>query len=106
MSEVKDLERQIEQLRTQIQKSEKLSSLGTLSAGIAHEIQNPLNFVINFSQMANDMVDDLTDILDEKGLDLEDEANEELAEVLSTLRSYLSKIAEHGHRQQISSRAY
>ena len=83
MSEVKDLERQIEQLRTQIQKSEKLSSLGTLSAGIAHEIQNPLNFVINFSQMANDMVDDLTDILDEKGLDLEDEANEELAEVLS-----------------------
>lgn len=98
MSEVKDLERQIEQLRTQIQKSEKLSSLGTLSAGIAHEIQNPLNFVINFSQMANDMVDDLTDILDEKGLDLEDEANGELAEVLSTLRSYLSKIAEHGHR--------
>lgn len=98
MSEVKDLERQIEQLRTQIQKSEKLSSLGTLSAGIAHEIQNPLNFVINFSQMANDMVDDLTDILDEKGLDLEDEANEELAEILSTLRSYLSKIAEHGHR--------
>ena len=98
MSEVKDLERQIEQLRTQIQKSEKLSSLGTLSAGIAHEIQNPLNFVINFSQMANDMVDDLTDILDEKGLDLEDEANEELAEVLSTLRSYLLKIAEHGHR--------
>lgn len=98
MSEVKDLERQIEQLRTQIQKSEKLSSLGTLSAGIAHEIQNPLNFVINFSQMANDMVDDLTDILDEKGLDLEDEANEELEDVLSTLRSYLSKIAEHGHR--------
>lgn len=98
MSEVKDLEHQIEQLRTQIQKSEKLSSLGALSAGIVHEIQNPLNFVINFSQMANDMVDDLTDILDEKGLDLEDEANEELAEVLSTLRSYLSKIAEHGHR--------
>lgn len=98
MSEVKDLERQIEQLRTQIQKSEKLSSLGALSAGIVHEIQNPLNFVINFSQMANDMVDDLTDILDEKGLDLEDEANEELADVLSTLRSYLSKIAEHGHR--------
>lgn len=98
MSEVKNLERQIEQLRTQIQKSEKLSSLGILSAGIAHEIQNPLNFVINFSQMANDMVDDLTDILNEKGLDLEDEANGELAEVLSTLRSYLSKIAEHGHR--------
>lgn len=98
MNEVKDLERQIEQLKKQLRESEKLSSLGTLSAGIAHEIQNPLNFVINFSQMANDMVDDLTDILDEKGLDLENEANGELAEVISTLRSYLLKIVEHGHR--------
>lgn len=98
MSDMKELERQIQDLRTQIQKSEKLSSLGILSAGIAHEIQNPLNFVINFSQMANDMVDDLTDILDEKDLDLEDEKNKELTDTIATLRSYLAKIAEHGHR--------
>ncbi|WP_455621563.1 sensor histidine kinase [Parabacteroides sp.] len=95
---MKDLEQQIQNLQTQIQKSEKLSSLGILSAGIAHEIQNPLNFVINFSQMANDMVDDLTDILDEKEIDLEDAENKELADTISTLRSYLAKIAEHGHR--------
>ncbi len=98
MSDMKDLEQQIQNLQTQIQKSEKLSSLGILSAGIAHEIQNPLNFVINFSQMANDMVDDLTDILDEKEIDLEDAENKELADTISTLRSYLAKIAEHGHR--------
>ncbi len=98
MSDKKELEQQIQDLRTQIQKSEKLSSLGILSAGIAHEIQNPLNFVINFSQMANDMVDDLTDILDEKDIDLEDEANKELADTIATLRSYLAKISEHGHR--------
>lgn len=49
MSDIKELEQQVHDLRTQIQKSEKLSSLGILSAGIAHEIQNPLNFVINFS---------------------------------------------------------
>ncbi len=98
MSDMKELEQQIQDLRTQIQKSEKLSSLGILSAGIAHEIQNPLNFVINFSQIANDMVDDLTDILDEKGFDLEDEENKELADTIATLRSYLAKIAEHGNR--------
>ena len=61
MNDIKALEQQVQDLRAQIQKSEKLSSLGILSAGIAHEIQNPLNFVINFSQMSNDMVDDLTD---------------------------------------------
>lgn len=98
MSDIKELEQKIQDLQTQIQKSEKLSSLGILSAGIAHEIQNPLNFVINFSQMANDMVDDLTDILEEKKIDIEEEENEELEETITTLRSYLAKIAEHGHR--------
>lgn len=98
MSDMKELEQKIQDLQTQIQKSEKLSSLGILSAGIAHEIQNPLNFVINFSQMANDMVDDLTDILEEEKIDLEDEENEELNETIVTLRSYLAKIAEHGRR--------
>ena len=48
MEENKNLE--IEQLRQQLKQQEKLASLGTLSAGIAHEIQNPLNFVINFSK--------------------------------------------------------
>ena len=67
---IASLEEQIKTLEEQLQKSEKLASLGTLSAGIAHEIQNPLNFVINFSQMANDMVDDLTDIFDEKDIDV------------------------------------
>lgn len=98
MSDIKELEQQVLNLRTQIQKSEKLSSLGILSAGIAHEIQNPLNFVINFSQMANDMVDDLTDILDERDIDLEDQENKELSDTIRTLRSYLAKIKEHGHR--------
>lgn len=98
MSDREALEQQVRNLQTQIQQSEKLSSLGILSAGIAHEIQNPLNFVINFSQMANDMVDDLTDILEEKDFDLKDEENQELAETITTLRSYLAKIAEHGHR--------
>ena len=43
------MEQEVEKLKAQLQKQEKLASMGMLSAGIAHEIQNPLNFVINFS---------------------------------------------------------
>ena len=46
------MEQEIEQLKQQLRSQEKLASLGLLSAGIAHEIQNPLNFVINFSKMS------------------------------------------------------
>ena len=54
----------IEQLKAQIERLEKLSSLGMLSAGIAHEIQNPLNFVINFSKLSDKLLEDLSDILE------------------------------------------
>ena len=98
MSNEEKLQMRIEELQGQLQESDKLPSLGVLSAGIAHEIQNPLNFVINFSQMSNDMVDDLEDLFDERGIDLDSEENAEIADTLHTLRSYLAKIAEHGHR--------
>ena len=98
MSNEEKLQMRIEELQGQLQESDKLASLGVLSAGIAHEIQNPLNFVINFSQMSNDMVDDLEDLFDERGIDLDSEENAEIADTLHTLRSYLAKIAEHGHR--------
>ena len=98
MSNEEKLQTRIEELQGQLQQSDKLASLGVLSAGIAHEIQNPLNFVINFSQMANDMVDDLEDLFDERDIDLDSEENAEIADTLQTLRSYLAKIAEHGHR--------
>ena len=98
MSNEEKLQTRIEELQGQLQQSDKLASLGVLSAGIAHERQNPLNFVINFSQMSNDMVDDLEDLFDERGIDLDSEENAEIADTLHTLRSYLAKIAEHGHR--------
>ena len=98
MSNEEKLQMRVEELQGQLQQSDKLASLGVLSAGIAHEIQNPLNFVINFSQMSNDMVDDLEDLFDERGIDLDSEENAEIADTLHTLRSYLAKIAEHGHR--------
>ena len=55
------MEQEIKNLKEQLQKQEKLASLGILSAGIAHEIQNPLNFVINFSKMSDKLLKDLTE---------------------------------------------
>ena len=67
------MEQQIETLQQQLKQQEKLASLGMLSAGIAHEIQNPLNFVINFSKMSNKLLGDLTDIMEDNEDKLSDD---------------------------------
>ena len=97
--------KEIERLRTQVSSLEKLSSLGMLSAGIAHEIQNPLNFVINFSKLSAKLVEDLQDIMEEEQALLSPEAkqrvaelNEELDEIVGDLHANLQKIEEHGNR--------
>ena len=70
VEETENLKKQVEELQEQLHKQEKMASLGLLSAGIAHEIQNPLNFVINFSKMSVKLLDDLKDVLDGKYLDV------------------------------------
>lgn len=97
--------KEIERLRMQVSSLEKLSSLGMLSAGIAHEIQNPLNFVINFSKLSAKLVEDLQDIVAEEQELLSPEAkqriselNEELDEIVNDLHGNLQKIEEHGNR--------
>lgn len=97
--------KEIERLRMQVSSLEKLSSLGMLSAGIAHEIQNPLNFVINFSKLSAKLVDDLRDVVAEEQELLTPEAkqriaelNEELDEIVGDLHANLQKIEEHGNR--------
>ena len=97
--------KEIERLRTQVSSLEKLSSLGMLSAGIAHEIQNPLNFVINFSKLSAKLVDDLREVVAEEQELLSPgakqrvaELNEELDEIVGDLHANLQKIEEHGNR--------
>ncbi|MBP5508207.1 MAG: HAMP domain-containing histidine kinase [Prevotella sp.] len=89
---------QIEQLKQQLKQQEKLASLGTLSAGIAHEIQNPLNFVINFSKMSDKLLSELTAIVDDNKDKLSEEDREDAEDILADLRENMVRIMEHGER--------
>ena len=79
--------------QTQLIQSEKLASLGELTAGIAHEIQNPLNFVNNFSELSVDLAKDLNDEIHKPEID-----KEYVEELLTDLTSNQEKINHHGKR--------
>ena len=92
---------EIEQLRQQLEKQEKLASLGLLSAGIAHEIKNPLNFVINFSKMASELVDDFSEILEgpiAHGQPLSEAEQNDLEYIATNLKDFMKEIKTNGER--------
>jgi signal transduction histidine kinase len=95
-----ELNKTLENLKAtqnQLVAQEKLASLGQLTAGIAHEIKNPLNFVNNFSELSVQLVDEMREELDKlKGIDKE--IMDELNEILETLKQNSEKIKEHGKR--------
>ncbi len=92
------MEEQIATLKQQLKEQDKLASLGMLSAGIAHEIQNPLNFVINFSKMSDKLLSDLTDIVEDNEDKLSEDDREEIDDIVADLKENMSKIVEHGER--------
>jgi GAF domain-containing protein len=95
----RELAKSLEDLRTaqdRLVQTEKLASLGQLTAGIAHEIKNPLNFVNNFSGVSSELIDELQDTL--KGIPFDDKARAEINELTDTLRGNLEKVVQHGKR--------
>ena len=95
----KELAASLEELRTaqdRLVQTEKLASLGQLTAGIAHEIKNPLNFVNNFAALSGELIDELNDVLKPAALD--GKTREEIDELTHMLKGNLEKVVQHGKR--------
>ena len=94
-----NVEASLEDLRTaqdRLVQTEKLASLGQLTAGIAHEIKNPLNFVNNFSAVSVELIDELREALG--GVHLDSKLRAEISEIADTLQGNLDKVVQHGKR--------
>jgi signal transduction histidine kinase len=94
-----ELSQSLDELRAaqgRLIQTEKLASLGQLTAGIAHEIKNPLNFVNNFSSISTELIDELNEVLQTVSLD--GKTKEEVGELTATLRGNLEKVVQHGKR--------
>jgi two-component system NtrC family sensor kinase len=98
LSQKEELQHTLDHLRTtqeQLIQQEKLASLGQLTAGIAHEIKNPLNFVNNFSELSVDFLEEI----DEEMTKLPDSPEKEnILDLLENIKSNLGKIRHHGSR--------
>jgi signal transduction histidine kinase len=95
----RDLAQSLEDLRAaqdRLVQTEKLASLGQLTAGIAHEIKNPLNFVNNFSSLSAELIDEVKELLERETLT--DKGRQELDELTGLLTDNLGKVVQHGKR--------
>ena len=88
--------RELKSAQDRLVQTEKLASLGQLTAGIAHEIKNPLNFVNNFSAVSVELIDELREALG--GVHLDKKLRAEINEIANTLQGNLDKVVQHGKR--------
>ncbi|WP_336517101.1 two-component regulator propeller domain-containing protein [Pollutibacter soli] len=94
LEHAREIEKAYDELKStqaQLIQSEKMASLGVLTAGIAHEIQNPLNFVNNFSEVSVELIDEMQDAIKKNEID-------EATGIASDIKINLEKISQHGRR--------
>jgi len=89
---------ELKQTQQQMVAQEKMASLGQLSAGIAHEIKNPLNFVNNFAELSTELLEELRTLLEKPSTQMSDEDRNALNELLSDLKNNSDRINVHGKR--------
>jgi two-component system NtrC family sensor kinase len=88
--------RELQAAQASLVHAQKMAALGQLTAGIAHEIKNPLNFVNNFAALSSELTDELSDVL--KPVALPDKIREEVKELTGTLKDNLGRVVQHGKR--------
>lgn len=90
--------KELKDTQNQLVVQEKLASLGQLTAGIAHEIQNPLNFINNFAQLSEELLEDLKEDMDEQKSCIEADKMENINELITELQENVLTIDKHGKR--------
>ena len=88
--------RELQMAQASLVHAQKMAALGQVTAGIAHEIKNPLNFVNNFSGVSTELIDELQEAL--KDVNLNEKRRKEINELTNTLRGNLDKVIQHGKR--------
>lgn len=98
--QIRQLSSEIESLKQKVVESDKLAFIGALSAGIMHEIKNPLNFVNNFARLSFDLIDELKESVYELTENPDKDSIEDINELAQLLDANLKKILENGERAQ------
>ena len=97
-SELESVLADLRKAQNQIVMREKLAALGELTAGVAHEIRNPLNFVKNFAEVSEELLEELQEVLPESSDPLSEDQRDEIQEICSDLTGNLERIRQHGDR--------